>query len=383
MTFPEVVDLLASTGNAPRLLRHSANSAAVAVAPELVGRVMCSTFDSNAGEINSWINRQAIQKGKVDPIFNNFGGEERFWLGPEGGPFGLMFGRKESSFENYLVQEGMSSHSYRVLGGDERSISLATEMTLRNASETEFSLRVERRISLIESCPYLSEIPRAVELVAFQSENVVTNVGRSPWGRKGGALAIWCLGQFAERPQLCVIVPVRPVVDSAPVPPTVDEYFKDFCLGGSLPSGRRLNLDECVLLKADGKVRGKIGVKRSRAMGRLGSYDPNNDHLIIVDHDFYPELDYATGYWRAYDNAFDGDALSVYIDGPEGVGGPDGLSYELETMSPALFLRPRESFAYRNRTFHLRGSRESIGVACKRFLKVDIAEMNVIYRMGG
>lgn len=52
-------------------------------------------------------------------------------------------------------------------------------------------------------------------------------------------------------------------------------------------------------------------------MGRLGSYDPDACHLVIVDHDFYPELNYASGYWRRYDNPFDGDVLSVYIDGRE------------------------------------------------------------------
>jgi hypothetical protein len=192
---------------------------------------------------------------------------------------------------------------------------------------------------------------------------------------------MWCLGQFAERPKLTVIVPVLPVADGLPPTPSVDEYFKDFCLSGSLPSGRRVNLDESVLLKADGRVRGKIGVKRRRAMGRLASYDPNHDHLIIVDHDFYPELDYATGYWRAYDDAFDGDALSVYVDGPAEIGGPDGLSYELETMSPALFLQPGESFAYRNRTFHLRGSRESIRQVCRRFLKTEMAQIDALYQL--
>jgi hypothetical protein len=336
---------------------------------------MCSAFDSTAGEANAWINQEAIQKGKVDPVFNNFGGEERFWFGPEGGPFGLMFGQEKSSFENYLVQDGMTSLSYRVVGKGERSVKLQAEMTLYNAGGTQFDLRVERRITLLPSCPYALELPGAVESVAFESENVVKNIGASPWTRESGTVAMWCLGQFLEHPHLTVIVPVRPAAGSSPHPPTVDEYFKDFCLGGVFPPERRISFDECVLLKADGRVRGKIGVKRDRAMGRLGSYNPDKDHMILVDHDFYPELDYATGYWRSYSDAFDGDALSVYIDGPESIGGPTGLSYELETMSPALFLKPGESFAYRNRTFHLRAGRESAGVICKRFLKAEIDQV--------
>ncbi len=375
MRFSDVVDLLASTDNAPILLGDPTNRGGLVVAPGLVGRVMCSTFDSSTGEANAWINQEAIQKGRVDPVFNNFGGEERFWFAPEGGPFGLMFGQKKSSFENYLVQDGMTSLSYQVVGKDERSVTLKAEMILSNGSRTKFNLRVERRISLLRSNPYALELSGAVDSVAFQSDNVVTNIGTSPWIRESGTLAMWCLGQFLEHPQLSVIVPVRPAVGLSPSPPTVDEYFKDFCLGGSFPAECRVNFEGCVLLKADGKVRGKIGVKKERATGRLGSYNPNNDHLILVDHDFYPESDYATGYWRSYTDAFDGDALSVYIDGPEKVGGPTGLSYELETMSPALFLKPGESFAYRNRTFHIRSRRESVGSVCKRFLKAEIDQM--------
>ena len=94
-------------------------------------------------------------------------------------------------------------------------------------------------------------------------------------------------------------------------PPTVDEYFKDFCIDGKFPSNRRANFDSFVLLKADGAVRGKVGIKRERATGRLGSFDLDANRLTIVDHDFYPELVYPTGYWCNYENALDGDALSV------------------------------------------------------------------------
>ena len=381
MRFSEVVTLLKSTANAPIVLEARTSSAALVIAPELVGRVMCSTFDRKQGQPNAWINQEAILKGKVDPVFNNFGGEERFWFAPEGGPFGLMFGREKWSFENYCVQEGMSRLGYLTVGCDDRSVLMQADMALENARGTSFQLRVDRRVSLLESCPYTSEVPGPLELVAFQSENIVTNVGDAPWDRKDGAPAMWCLGQFLEHPQLSVIVPVRSALDSPATPPTVDEYFKDFCLNGSLPAGRRANLDGVVLLKADGKVRCKVGIKKEQATGRLGSYNPNDNHLIIVDHDFYPELDYATGYWRAYDNAFEGDALSVYIDGPQEAGGPDGLSYELETMSPALFLRPGESFVYRNRTFHVRGRRELIGMICKRFLKAEIGQTEAFYRL--
>jgi hypothetical protein len=379
MLFREAVALLRDTGNDALVLTAPNTSGAVLVAPGLVGRVLCSTFDCGSGGTNGWINEVAIRRGKVDPVFNNFGGEERIWFAPEGGPFGLMFGRKESVFENYCVQPGMSALDYEVAESRPTSVLLRADLTLENGVGTRFDLHVDRRISLMGSCPYTLGIPGRTEVVAFQTENTVTNTGAG-WARTGGTLAIWCLGQFLEHRRLSIIVPAHPATDSESSPATVDEYFKDFCIGGVFPSVRRVDWGEFVLLRADGKVRGKVGIKRDRATGRLGSYNPDDTHLIIVDHDFYPELEYTSGYWRQYENPFDGDALSVYIDGPEWSGGPEGVSYELETMSPALFLRSGDAFTYRNRTFHIRGDGESVGQVCRRSLGPTLDQLEEFVR---
>jgi hypothetical protein len=367
MLFGEAIELLKDTGNGAIVLSARRSSGALLVAPDLVGRVLCSTFDRSSGTANGWVNDAAIRHGKTDPVFNNFGGEERIWFAPEGGPFGLMFGKKEWKFENYSVQPAMSVAQYQVVEEGPSSVLLEGDLTLENAAGARFEMHVERRISVFESCPYTLGTRGPSDIVGFQTENTITNTGEE-WDRSRGTVAIWCLGQFLEQPRLSIIVPVRPTANSQAPPATVDEYFKDFCIGGVFPSNRCADFGEFVLLRADGKVRGKAGIKRHRARGRLGSYDPDDAHLIIVDHDFYSELEYVAGYWRRYENAFDGDALSVYIDGPERAGGSAGVSYELETMSPALFLRPTQSFTYRNRTFHLRGGRGSLDQVTRRSL---------------
>jgi hypothetical protein len=374
MLFSDAVALLKDTGNSAVVLAAPKRAGAVLVAPDLVGRVLCSTFDQTTGPTNGWVNESAIHRGKIDPVFNNFGGEERIWFAPEGGPFGLMFGRTEWRFENYRVQPGLSTLEYEIVGSSPTSVLLQAELALENAAGTGFDLHVDRRITLLESCPYTLGIPGRIDVVAFQTENRVTNTG-SAWSRATGTLAIWCLGQFLEYPHLSVVVPVGAAADGEPLPATVDEYFKDFCIDGVFPHDRRVDHGDFVLLRADGKVRGKTGIRRDRARGRLGSFNPHSTHLIIVDHDFYPELEYATGYWRHYEDAFDGDALSVYIDGPERSGEPEGISYELETMSPALFLHSGQSFEYRNRTFHIRGDLESVGAICRRSLGPTLGQL--------
>src|SRR5688572_2006296 len=68
----------------------------VAVSPSLQGRVMTSSADGPGGSSFGWINRELFQSGDTLPHINPFGGEERFWLGPEGGQYGLFFKHGDS-----------------------------------------------------------------------------------------------------------------------------------------------------------------------------------------------------------------------------------------------------------------------------------------------
>src|ERR1035438_1605181 len=65
------------------LLSDEKGLAKVAVAPGWQGRVMTSTAGADAGPSFGWINRELISSGKLAPHMNAFGGEDRFWMGPE------------------------------------------------------------------------------------------------------------------------------------------------------------------------------------------------------------------------------------------------------------------------------------------------------------
>ena len=70
----------------------------VALAPAWQGRVMTSTAGGDTGPSFGWINRELIASKKILPHINVFGGEDRFWLGPEGGQFSIFFA-KGAKFE--------------------------------------------------------------------------------------------------------------------------------------------------------------------------------------------------------------------------------------------------------------------------------------------
>ena len=69
------------------------SGAQVVLSPTYQGRVMTSTTGGSEQPSFGWIGRAAIASGERQPHMNVFGGEDRFWLGPEGGQYALFFKR--------------------------------------------------------------------------------------------------------------------------------------------------------------------------------------------------------------------------------------------------------------------------------------------------
>ena len=73
------------------VLGDAAGGPRVAIVPAYQGRVMTSSATGDGGTSYGWINYELIQGGKPQSQIHVFGGEERFWLGPEGGQFSIFF----------------------------------------------------------------------------------------------------------------------------------------------------------------------------------------------------------------------------------------------------------------------------------------------------
>ena len=67
------------------VLSDDSTGAQVIILPAYQGRVMTSSAEGLSGMSFGWLNHELIASGKSTPHFSAFGGEERFWLGPEGG----------------------------------------------------------------------------------------------------------------------------------------------------------------------------------------------------------------------------------------------------------------------------------------------------------
>jgi hypothetical protein len=69
----------------------SRNDSRVIVSPKYQAKVFTSTVGDGASF--GWIN-YGVFDAEPDPHMNAYGGENRIWLGPEGGPFSLFFPKR-------------------------------------------------------------------------------------------------------------------------------------------------------------------------------------------------------------------------------------------------------------------------------------------------
>ena len=73
------------------VLTDENSGASIAVWPAMQGRVLTSSVAGANGLGYGWVNRELIASGKIAQHINAVGGEDRIWLGPEGGQFSIFF----------------------------------------------------------------------------------------------------------------------------------------------------------------------------------------------------------------------------------------------------------------------------------------------------
>ena len=333
--------------------------AQIIIAPAYQGRVMTSTAEGNKGISFGWVNHELISSGKTAEHFNAFGGEERIWLGPEGGQFSIYFKKGvEFKFDNWFVPKEIDTEPFELVSSTRYDAVFKKEMHLENYSGIKFDLTVDRTIRLLDKASINTTlgiaIPENVQAVAFESDNTITNKGTTAWDKKTGMLSIWILSMLNASHQTTVAVPYK-IGDSSSLGKIVtDDYF------GKVPADR-LKVDSgLILFKADAVQRSKIGVSPKRALPFVASYDAVNNVLTIAQFTIPAgATDYVNSLWKLQDDPFSGDAVNAYNDG-EVHGEQMGKFYEIESSSPAASLAPGNSMQHIHRTIHLRGTKEDL-----------------------
>jgi hypothetical protein len=358
------------------ILSETSGNSQVAVLPTLQGRAMTSTAEGTEGLSFGWINRELIASGKTVEHINVYGGEDRFWLGPEGGQFSIFF-KKGVPFdlENWFTPAPIDTEPFELVSKSKSRAILKKDMQLENYSRTIFNLRVDREIRVLERSEALNALgiapAKTVKIVAFESNNTMTNTGTKAWDKETGLLSIWILGMFNPSPATTIVVPFNAGTEDELGSIVNDAYF------GKVPANRLVVKDDVLFFSGDGQYRSKIGLSPQRARPIAGSYDAVNKVLTIVQYN-KPQTaaDYVNSMWELQKEPYKGDVVNSYNDGPPEPGAkPMGPFYELETSSPAAALKPGEAISHIHRTYHLQGAEADLDTIAKATLGVTIAEI--------
>lgn len=345
------------------VLAAADGQAQVAVVPAWQGRVMTSTDGGAAGASYGWINREHIASRKLVKHMNPFGGEDRFWMGPEGGQFAIFFGKGDPfDREHWQTPAAIDSEPFDVVSQSKDAVRFARRFAVTNWSGSRFDVGVSREIRLLGAAPLWKHLGVAaasgVSAVGFESVNRVTNHGAAAWTERTGLLSIWILGMFGASPEMTVVIPIR----EGAGPRVTDDYF------GKVPAARLVSEPRTLFFRADGRYRSKIGVGPARAMPVMGSYDPKAGVLTIVQYTLPAGASrYVNSQWKRQEQPFAGDVINSYSDD-----GQMGNFYELESSSPAAALVPGGTQEHVHRTIHLKGSAAALDPVARAVLGVGL-----------
>lgn len=325
--------------------------AKLVVCPSYQGRVLTSSSEGWTGKSNGWINYSLIEGGKIHPLLNPYGGEDRIWLGPEAGQYGLFFQKNEPfDVAHAKTPSALDRESFEIEGAIEKEqIQFNKKFTCKNYADYEFRLELNRKIQLLESPDFLTGTSLTeTNYLGYRSANTLINVGDQKWSRETGLLSLWAIGMFPASPSSQVIVPLNSVGAE------LSSYFSD------LDASRIKIKDKIAYFLGDGNYRSKIGVKAEHCGAFICGLDLARESLTIIRFKKAEETAYVNSQWEIQDEPYGGDLLNSYNDGPNDKGESLGVFYELESSSPALALGPNESYEHWQDIWHFSGSSKNL-----------------------
>jgi hypothetical protein len=352
--------------------------ARVIVSPKYQGKVFTSSAAGDTGTSFGWIHYKAFD-GPLDAHMNAYGGENRLWLGPEGGKFSLFFPKgSKMEFANWKTPAPFDSEPWTVTNLSDSDVALRKDMQLVNYAGVRLSLSIKRMIGLLnrEGVNFnlgLDANTSSVSVVGYLTVNVLINTGTEAWTDSSGMPCIWMLDMFNPSPATTVVIPYSSGAGDTSKPATTD-YF------GEIPSDRIKFVDGVVYFKADGQSRGKLGIHPLRENQVAGSYDAVKHVLTIILFDIDPSAKFLNQEWNTQKPPFSGDAVNAYNDGPLADGSQMGPFYELESVSPAAFLAPGQFLMHKHLVFHFTGSEAGLDTVSRKVLGVSINQIKQVFQ---
>jgi len=210
-----------------------------------------------------------------------------------------------------------------------------------------------------------------VQAVGFRTNNAITNTGDKEWDKNTGAPCLWMLDMFNPSAQTVVVIPYQETGKSKVA---TTDYF------GEIPADRISYKNGVLLFKADGKARGKLGIAPDRAKPVAGSYDALNHILTITTFDVARGATYLNQEWTTTKDPLNGDAVNAYNDGPLADGSQMGPFYEIESVSPAAFLKSGNTLTHTHHVFHFSGDKAALNSIAEKVLGISLAHIENAFK---
>jgi len=353
-------------------LQDKDGKAKILLSADYQGRVMTSTATGDSGTSYGWLNYSLIEAPEKKKQFNPVGGEERFWLGPEGGQYSIYFkGGDSFNIAHWQVPAVIDTIAYDVTASDASHAVFKKQATLTNYSGTAFNLSIERTIQLLDKASLEQKLnislPASVNSVGYETVNRVTNTGNNDWKKETGLLSIWLLGMMTPTEATKVIIPFSPVANARSY--ITDNYF------GAIPPERLVVKDSVLYFTCDGKKRSKLGLSPVIAKGMAASYDFKKNVLTLLLFPVDKSGNYVNSKWELQKAPYKGDVVNTYNDGPLEDGSQMGPFYEIESSSAAAELKKGAVQEYKQTTLHLQGDYEALRQVVKQVLGVELNDV--------
>jgi len=355
-----------------KILEIAAGDSKLAVAPNLQGRVLTSCINPNL-EGFGWINHKLIQSRKSQPHINAFGGEDRFWIGPEAGQYAIFFKPgEEFTFDNWQTPACIDAEPFDVVAHKQDSLLLYKSCQLTNYQGFEFEIEINRKIRIYDASmveELLNDVNfEKVDHVSFSSSNAIKNIANQAWHRTTGLLNIWILGKFKPYATCWALVPTEKNA-------VVNENYFYANLDGRLKQNANT-----IAFKVDGTLKAKIGIAPTHDQNLVGSFDFETNTLTVVKYETDKSHVFLNSEWNIQEKPYAGDVINIYNDGPNTDGSILGPYYELETSSSSKELRTGESIYHKHTTHHFTGDYNELNKIAKQLLNCDLeAVKNLIH----
>lgn len=360
------------------VLSDEAGEAQVIVSPGYQAKVFTSTVSGLKGRSLGYLNYKALEATEINPHMNGYGGENRFWLGPEGGRYSVYFEPgAEQVYDNWHTPKATDIEPWEVVSRAAREVALRKEMQVTNYKGTRLHIEVDRSVRLFtrgQTADFLGvSLPDGVRCVGYATKNTVTNRNDFAWTPETGTICIWMLDMFNTAPRSLTIVPFQKGDEKELGKIATTDYF------GEIPADRLQIGEEALFLKTDGKYRSKLGMNARRTRALAGNYDPDRQRLTIATFDVDRAGTYLNQEWNPAKDPLTGDALNAYNDGPLEDGSIMGPFLEIESASPAAFLRPGESLTHHHQVFHFVGDEAALSPLSEALLGLPISRITSVF----